>query len=130
VLEKANDVAYFGTLGTGNHFIEVCVDEAERVWLMLHAGSRGVGNRIATVFIELTKRDMGRHLGALPDANLAYLRAGSQHSSRARTARVASCRAPPRASDSRSTSTSRPRGTSSAARTRPCWTSRRWPTRT
>src|SRR5204863_9266616 len=41
-----------GTLGTGNHFIEVCLDEADAVWVMLHSGSRGLGNRIGTYFIE------------------------------------------------------------------------------
>ena len=50
-----------GTLGTGNHFIEVCLDESDRVWLMLHSGSRGVGNRIGSYFIELAKKDMRRY---------------------------------------------------------------------
>src|SRR6185295_14370096 len=45
-LGKGNDVNHLGTLGTGNHFIEVCLDESENVWFMLHSGSRGVGNRI------------------------------------------------------------------------------------
>ncbi len=79
VLKNTNNVAHLGTLGTGNHFIEVCLDETERVWFMLHSGSRGVGNRIATVFIELAKEDMGRHLANLPDQNLAYLSEGSTH---------------------------------------------------
>src|SRR5688500_4719691 len=57
-LDRGNDVNHLGTLGTGNHFIEVCLDESENVWLMLHSGSRGVGNRIGTYFIELAKRDM------------------------------------------------------------------------
>jgi tRNA-splicing ligase RtcB (3'-phosphate/5'-hydroxy nucleic acid ligase) len=61
-----------GTLGTGNHFIEVCLDEADRVWVMLHSGSRGVGNRIGTYFIERAKEQMRRHFITLPDKNLAY----------------------------------------------------------
>ncbi|MFI5316318.1 MAG: RtcB family protein, partial [Myxococcota bacterium] len=76
-LEKANHRVHLGTLGTGNHFIEVCLDESERVWIVLHSGSRGVGNRIGTHFIELAKRDLRRELANLPDADLAYLREGS-----------------------------------------------------
>src|SRR5436305_5545797 len=56
-LDRGNDRTHLGTLGTGNHFIEVCLDEADRVWVMLHSGSRGVGNRIGSFFIELAKRD-------------------------------------------------------------------------
>ena len=78
-LGEGNDVNHLGTLGTGNHFIEVCVDERGRVWFMLHSGSRGVGNRIGTYFIELAKRDMRRHLANLPDVDLAYLKEGTQH---------------------------------------------------
>jgi tRNA-splicing ligase RtcB len=74
-----NDVNHLGTLGTGNHFIEVCLDERERVWFMLHSGSRGVGNRIGTYFIELAKRDMERFAKNLPDRDLAYLQEGSRH---------------------------------------------------
>ena len=54
----ARPLTHLGTLGTGNHFIEVCLDEADRVWVMLHSGSRGVGNRIGSYFIELAKKDM------------------------------------------------------------------------
>ncbi|HVQ64876.1 MAG TPA: RtcB family protein, partial [Terriglobia bacterium] len=57
-LDRGSDVNHLGTLGSGNHFIEVCLDESDNVWLMLHSGSRGVGNRIGTYFIELAKRDM------------------------------------------------------------------------
>jgi tRNA-splicing ligase RtcB len=71
--------AHAGTLGTGNHFIEVCLSATDRVWFMLHSGSRGVGNRIGTYFIELAKRDMRRHVKDLPDADLAYLREGTDH---------------------------------------------------
>ena len=70
---------HLGTLGTGNHFIEVCLDEADRVWFMLHSGSRGVGNRIGTYFIELAKEDMRRWFVNLPDADLAYLPEGTKH---------------------------------------------------
>jgi tRNA-splicing ligase RtcB len=66
-------------LGTGNHFIELCLDEDESVWIMLHSGSRGIGNRIGTYFIELAKQDMERQGIALPDRDLAYLREGSQY---------------------------------------------------
>src|SRR5215467_2343199 len=76
---QGNDVNHFGTLGTGNHFIEVCLDERDRVWFMLHSGSRGVGNRIGTYFIELAKHDMRAHVKDLPDQALAYLREGSKH---------------------------------------------------
>jgi tRNA-splicing ligase RtcB len=68
-----------GTLGGGNHFIEVCLDEHERVWVMLHSGSRGIGNAIATYFIELARKDMARHMIHLPDRDLAYFAEGSEH---------------------------------------------------
>jgi hypothetical protein len=67
------------TLGTGNHFIEVCLDESDRVWFMLHSGSRGVGNKIGTYFIELPKQHMRQHLANLPDEDLAYLEEGAAH---------------------------------------------------
>lgn len=70
---------HLGTLGTGNHFIELCLDESERVWVMLHSGSRGVGNRIGTYFIELAKQDMRRWFVDLPDADLSYLAEGTDH---------------------------------------------------
>lgn len=78
-LKNTNHVNHLGTLGTGNHFVEVCLDEQDHVWFMLHSGSRGVGNRIATVFIEKAKEDMERLLGSLPDKDLAYLSEGTQH---------------------------------------------------
>jgi len=78
-LGEGNDANHLGTLGTGNHFIEVCLDEREQVWFMLHSGSRGVGNRIGSYFIELAKKDMRRHVKDLPDENLAYLREGTEH---------------------------------------------------
>jgi len=64
---------HLGTLGTGNHFIELCLDEAERVWVMLHSGSRGIGNRIGTYFIERARREAERFGVELPDPDLAYL---------------------------------------------------------
>jgi tRNA-splicing ligase RtcB (3'-phosphate/5'-hydroxy nucleic acid ligase) len=68
-----------GTLGGGNHFIEVCLDESNRVWVMLHSGSRGIGNAIGTYFIELARRDMASHVANLPDRDLAYFREGTEH---------------------------------------------------
>lgn len=70
-----NNVRHMGSLGTGNHFIEVCLDESDAVWLMLHSGSRGVGNRIGTYFIERAKEEMRRYFidKFLPDQDLSYL---------------------------------------------------------
>lgn len=76
---KTNNHQHLGTLGTGNHFVEVCLDLDNAVWVMLHSGSRGVGNAIGSYFIELAKKDMGVHLKNLPDQNLAYLNEGTQH---------------------------------------------------
>jgi tRNA-splicing ligase RtcB len=78
-LEHTNNRTHLGTLGTGNHFIEVCLDEVDRVWFMLHSGSRGVGNAIGNLFIELAQQDMRQHLANLPDRDLAYLKEGSRH---------------------------------------------------
>ncbi|AGI22797.1 hypothetical protein H681_04585 [Pseudomonas sp. ATCC 13867] len=78
-LEKTNNRHHLGTLGTGNHFIEVCLDEADRVWFMLHSGSRGVGNAIGNLFIELAQADMRQHIANLPDRDLAYFEEGSRH---------------------------------------------------
>ncbi len=78
-LEKTNNRKHLGTLGSGNHFIEVCLDESGAVWFMLHSGSRGVGNAIGTTFIELAKKDAERVERNLPDENLAYLEEGSQY---------------------------------------------------
>ena len=68
-----------GTLGGGNHFIEICLDENNDVWVMLHSGSRNPGNCIGRYFIELAKKDMGRHFISLPDKDLAYLVEGTEH---------------------------------------------------
>ncbi len=70
---------HLGTLGTGNHFIEICLDERDKVWVMLHSGSRGVGNRIGSYFIERAKREMEKWMIQLPDMDLAYLPEGSEH---------------------------------------------------
>ena len=78
-LKNTNNHKHLGTLGTGNHFIEVCLDEADRVWFMLHSGSRGVGNAIGSFFIELAQADMRQHIANLPDRDLAYFEEGSQH---------------------------------------------------
>src|SRR5262249_45541099 len=82
-LNHPQRVNHLGTLGTGNHFIEVCLDSAEgedqNVWFMLHSGSRGVGNRFGTFFIELAKQDMRKWMINLPDADLAYLPQGTEH---------------------------------------------------
>lgn len=74
---RGPDMSQLGTLGTGNHFIEVCLDESDRVWVMLHSGSRGLGNRIGTYFIEKAKQEMRRHYINLPDQDLAFLAEGS-----------------------------------------------------
>ena len=78
-LNRGSDLTHLGTLGTGNHFIEVCLDEADRVWVMLHSGSRGVGNRIGSFFIELARRDMEQWFIHLPDKDLAYFPEGTEH---------------------------------------------------
>jgi len=78
-LGRGNDVNHLGTLGTGNHFIEVCLDENQDVWVMLHSGSRGVGNRIGSYFIRLAREDMRIHEVNLPDRDLAYLTEGTEH---------------------------------------------------
>jgi tRNA-splicing ligase RtcB len=74
-----NWVQQMGTLGGGNHFIEICVDEASDVWAMLHSGSRGIGNAIGTHFIELARRDAERRQLVLPDRDLAYFEEGAEH---------------------------------------------------
>jgi tRNA-splicing ligase RtcB len=72
-------VHQLGSLGGGNHFIEVCLDEGGRVWAMLHSGSRGIGNAIGSYFIELAKKDAERNQLQLPDRDLAYFPEGAQH---------------------------------------------------
>lgn len=68
-----------GTLGGGNHFIELCIDESQNVWIMLHSGSRGAGNKIGQYFIELAKLEMEKYFISLPDKDLAYLPQDSKY---------------------------------------------------
>ncbi|MEO5348710.1 MAG: RtcB family protein [Magnetococcus sp. YQC-3] len=75
--KRVNGERHLGTLGTGNHFIELSLDEARHVWVVLHSGSRGIGNRIGTFFIEQARQEMGARLQHLPDADLAYLQDNS-----------------------------------------------------
>ncbi|MCB1214091.1 MAG: RtcB family protein [Deltaproteobacteria bacterium] len=74
-----NSVHHLGSLGTGNHFIELCLDQDQSLWIMLHSGSRGVGNRIGTYFTQLAKKEMGRFLANLPDQDLAYFKEGTKY---------------------------------------------------
>lgn len=74
----SNNINHLGTLGTGNHFIELCLDQNNDVWIMLHSGSRGVGNQIGNFFIERAKQDMRRWFINLPDEDLAYIPEGSE----------------------------------------------------
>jgi tRNA-splicing ligase RtcB len=80
-IEKAANRAmnHLGTLGSGNHFIELCLDENQDVWIMLHSGSRGIGNRIGSHFIELAKKDMEKWFIHLPDKDLSYIPEGSEN---------------------------------------------------
>ncbi|ARV19993.1 RNA-splicing ligase RtcB [Curvibacter sp. AEP1-3] len=78
-LKNTNNHRHMGTLGGGNHFVEICLDEAQSVWIMLHSGSRGVGNAIGTHFIELAKKDAEMHQRNLPDQDLAYFEEGAQY---------------------------------------------------
>ena len=77
-LKNTNHIKHLGTLGTGNHFVEICLDENDDVWVMLHSGSRGVGNAIGRHFIEQAKKDMERWFIHLPDKDLAYIPDGSE----------------------------------------------------
>jgi len=72
-IAKANSARHLGTLGSGNHFIEVCLDDTDRVWVMLHSGSRGIGNRIGTYFIQRAREQMKRRRIDVPDRDLAFL---------------------------------------------------------
>jgi tRNA-splicing ligase RtcB len=77
--ERSNNINHLGTLGGGNHFIEICLDENDNVWVMLHSGSRGIGNAIGSHFIALAKKDMERWFINLPDKDLSYIPEGSEH---------------------------------------------------
>ena len=71
-------VTQFGTLGSGNHFAEVCLDERDRVWTVLHSGSRGIGNQLAQRAIETAKGLMKQRFIELEDPDLAYLVQGEE----------------------------------------------------
>lgn len=71
-LAKNHAQKQLGSLGSGNHFIELCIDEAQDVWVMLHSGSRGIGNLIGRYFIEKAKKRMEQYFISLPDGDLAY----------------------------------------------------------
>lgn len=73
--EKA--IKQFGSLGSGNHFVEVCLDERDYVWIVLHSGSRGVGNELANVHIDGAKKLMKAYFINLEDPDLAYLVEGT-----------------------------------------------------
>jgi tRNA-splicing ligase RtcB (3'-phosphate/5'-hydroxy nucleic acid ligase) len=77
-IRDAQSVTHLGSLGGGNHFIEVCLDEEDRVWAMLHSGSRGIGNRIGTFFIAKAREALDRRqlTRPLPDRDLAWLEEG------------------------------------------------------
>lgn len=77
--KRVNSLSHLGTLGSGNHFIEVCLDESKNVWVMLHSGSRGIGNKLGSYFIQLAKEDMRKWFINLPDSNLAYFSEGTEH---------------------------------------------------
>lgn len=78
-IDESKALRQLGSLGGGNHFIELCLDEQGYVWVMLHSGSRGVGNMIGRYFIEKARDDMRRHHGIdLPDKDLSYLEEGTE----------------------------------------------------
>jgi tRNA-splicing ligase RtcB len=70
-------ICQLGSLGGGNHFIELCLDQDQHLWVMLHSGSRGIGNVLGRYFIEAARKDMRRHQVNLPDRDLAYFSEGS-----------------------------------------------------
>lgn len=78
LINQNNPLKQMGTLGGGNHFIELCLDERDHVWVMLHSGSRGAGNKIGTYFIDKAKEEIARQYIHLPDKDLAYLVEGSE----------------------------------------------------
>lgn len=77
-VEPGRAANQLGTLGGGNHFVEVCLDEADRVWIMLHSGSRGIGNKIGSHYIAVAKKEAERQGLTLPNRDLAYLEEGSE----------------------------------------------------
>lgn len=79
ILKNVKNASQLGTLGGGNHFVEICIDEQDRVWVMLHSGSRGIGNAIGNLFIDLAKEESIKNNVHLPDKDLAYLEEGSKY---------------------------------------------------
>ncbi|HEX4303896.1 MAG TPA: RtcB family protein [Rhizomicrobium sp.] len=75
-LEKENSLIHLGSLGSGNHFIELCLDEAQHVWVMLHSGSRGIGNAIGRTYIEKARELLTQRAVHIPDKDLAWLAEG------------------------------------------------------
>jgi tRNA-splicing ligase RtcB len=77
-LRQAQSLGHLGSLGGGNHFIEICLDECQHVWAMLHSGSRGIGNRIGSYFIAKARDALDRRqlVRPLPDRDLAWLEDG------------------------------------------------------
>ncbi len=78
IAEKKSAALQIGTLGGGNHFMELCLDEGDRLWVMLHSGSRNIGNRIGTYFIAKAKEEVEAAGLRLPDRDLAWLGEGTQ----------------------------------------------------
>ncbi|KKN65633.1 hypothetical protein LCGC14_0479490 [marine sediment metagenome] len=76
---QSNSDVHLGTLGTGNHFIEICLDLDDQVWIMLHSGSRGIGGKIGSYFIRKAKEQMKKWFISLPDPNLAYFPQGTEY---------------------------------------------------
>ena len=78
LINQKSPLKQMGTLGGGNHFIEICLDERDMVWVMLHSGSRGAGNKIGQYFIDKAKEEIAKQFIHLPDKDLAYLVEGSE----------------------------------------------------
>lgn len=76
-LKNTNNHKHLGTLGTGNHFLEICLDENDSVWIMLHSGSRGVGNAIGDMFIKIAQDEAQANGQILPHRDLAYFEEGT-----------------------------------------------------
>jgi len=74
--QTATIAAQFGSLGSGNHFVEVCLDERDRVWIVLHSGSRGIGNQLATAHIKTARLVAQEEGQVLEDRDLAWLAEG------------------------------------------------------
>lgn len=75
--QESTAAKQLGSLGSGNHFVEVCLDERDRAWVVLHSGSRGIGNQLARQHIDGAKALMARYFIDLDDPDLAYLVEGT-----------------------------------------------------